>query len=42
MYDLLKNRDLAIKRYEQVVTTGSDSAQAEEARKYIKDPYKGE
>jgi tetratricopeptide (TPR) repeat protein len=42
MYDLLRNRDLAIKRYEQVVTTGSDSTQAEAARKYIKDPYKGE
>jgi len=40
MYDLLRNRDLAVKKYEQVMAAGGDNPQAEEARKYMKDPYK--
>jgi hypothetical protein len=41
MYDLLRNRDTAIKKYEQVVASGPDTPQAEAARRYIKDPYSG-
>jgi hypothetical protein len=42
MYDLLRNRSSAMKRYGQVVSAGPESSQAEAARKYMKDPYKGE
>jgi tetratricopeptide (TPR) repeat protein len=42
MYDMLRNRDLALKRYEQVVAVNVTSPQADEARKYIQDPYKGD
>jgi hypothetical protein len=42
MYDMLRNRDLALKRYEQVVAVNTTSPQADEARKYIQDPYKGD
>lgn len=41
MYDLLKKRDLALKNYEAVVALDGHSAQAEVARKRIKEPYKG-
>ena len=41
MYDLLKKRDMALKKYEAVVGMNAHSAQADVARKRIKDPYKG-
>jgi len=40
MYDQLKNRDLAVKKYEAVVTTNSGNAEADKARKRIKDAYR--
>jgi tetratricopeptide (TPR) repeat protein len=42
MYDLLQKRDLALKKYEQVVAATSDSARANLARRYMKQPYRGE
>jgi len=41
MYDLLHNRDLAVKRYQAAVALDSASPLAETARKRIKDPYTG-
>jgi tetratricopeptide (TPR) repeat protein len=41
MYDLLRNRDLAVKRYEAAVAVDSGSPLAETARKRIKEPYGG-
>ena len=41
MYDLLQRRDLALKKYAAVVETNAHSAQADVARKRIKEPYKG-
>jgi len=41
MYDLLQKRDLALKKYQAVVTVNGGSRQAETARKLIKDPYRG-
>jgi tetratricopeptide (TPR) repeat protein len=41
MYDLLEKRDLALKKYEAVVALDAHSAQAEIARKRMKDPYRG-
>jgi tetratricopeptide (TPR) repeat protein len=41
MYDLLKKRDLALKKYEAVLGLNARSAQADVARKRMKDPYKG-
>ncbi|MBO0911844.1 MAG: hypothetical protein J2P13_08630 [Acidobacteria bacterium] len=41
MYDLLEKRDLALKKYEAVVALDAHSAQADIARKRIKDPYRG-
>jgi len=41
MYDLLKKRDLALKKYEAAVALDSHSPRAEIARKRMKDPYKG-
>jgi hypothetical protein len=40
MYDQLQKRDLAIKKYEAVVATNSGNAQADEARKRIKEAYR--
>ncbi len=40
MYDQLQKRDLAVKRYEAVVATNSGNAEAEKARKRIKDAYR--
>ncbi len=40
MYDQLQNRDLAVKKYEAVVATNSGSAEADKARKRIKDAYR--
>jgi len=39
MYDLLQHRDLAIRKYEQVIATAADSPRAALARKYLKQPY---
>jgi tetratricopeptide (TPR) repeat protein len=39
MYDLLNERDMALKQYEVVLRQDGDSAQAESARKYLKTPF---
>lgn len=41
MYDLMHNRDLAVKRYEAVVALDARTALAETARKRLKEPYRG-
>jgi tetratricopeptide (TPR) repeat protein len=41
MYDLLRKRDLAVKRYEAAVAADSNSTLAETARKRMKAPYDG-
>jgi tetratricopeptide (TPR) repeat protein len=41
MYDLLEKRDLAVKKYEAVIALDAHSAQADIARKRMKDPYRG-
>jgi tetratricopeptide (TPR) repeat protein len=40
MYDQLQKRDLAVRKYEAVVATNSGNAEAEKARKRIKDAYR--
>jgi tetratricopeptide (TPR) repeat protein len=40
MYDQLQKRDLAVKKYEAVVATNSSNAEADKARKRIKDAYR--
>jgi hypothetical protein len=40
MYDLLKERDLAMKRYETVIAENAGSGQADQARRYIKEAYR--
>jgi Tetratricopeptide repeat len=39
MYDLLNERDMAVKQYEVVLRQDGDSAQADSARKYLKSPF---
>src|SRR5580704_15136476 len=39
MYDLLNERDMALRQYEVVLLQDGDSAQAEYARKYLKSPF---
>jgi tetratricopeptide (TPR) repeat protein len=39
MLDLLKRRDDALKQYDAVIAANSASAQAEEARRFLKTPY---
>jgi len=39
MYDLLKKRDLAMTKYKLVVAADSSTTSADEARKYLKEPY---
>jgi tetratricopeptide (TPR) repeat protein len=39
MYDLLNQRDMALKQYEAVLRQDGDSAQADSARKYLKSPF---
>jgi len=39
MYDLLNQRDMAMKQYHVVLLQDGDSAQAESARKYLKTPF---
>ncbi len=41
MYDLLRRRDMALKKYQAVIAVDSGSHLAETARKRIKDPYSG-
>jgi tetratricopeptide (TPR) repeat protein len=40
MYDLLQKRELAVKKYEAVVAVNSGNAEADKARKRIKDAYR--
>jgi len=40
MYDLLQKRELAVKKYEAVVAVNSDNAEADKARKKMKDAYR--
>jgi hypothetical protein len=40
MYDQLHKRDLAVKKYEAVVATDSGNAEADKARKRIRDAYR--
>lgn len=40
MYDRLEKRDLAVKKYEAVVAVNSGNAEADEARKRIKEAYR--
>ncbi len=40
MYDQLQKRDLAVKKYEAVVAVNSGNAEADRARKRIKDAYR--
>jgi tetratricopeptide (TPR) repeat protein len=40
MYDQLQKRDLAVKKYEAVVATNSTNAEADKARKRMKDAYR--
>jgi tetratricopeptide (TPR) repeat protein len=39
MYDLLQKRDLALKSYQAVLAGRTDSGQADQARRYIKEAY---
>jgi tetratricopeptide (TPR) repeat protein len=39
MYDLLNERDMALKQYQVVLLQDGDSAQADSARKYLKSPF---
>ena len=41
IYDLMHNRDLALKRYQTAVSVDSSSQLADTARKRIKEPYSG-
>jgi len=41
MYDLMQQRDMAIKRYQAAVAVDSATAMAEVARKRMKEPYRG-
>jgi len=40
MYDQLQRRDLAVKKYQAVVAANSGNAEAEKARRRIKDAYR--
>lgn len=40
MYDLLNQRELAMKSYETVLAENANSGQADQARRYIKDAYR--
>jgi len=41
MYDLLRQRDAALKRYQAAVAVDGNSDLAQTAKKRIKDPYTG-
>jgi len=40
MYDLLDQRELAVKKYQAVITANASSPSAEAARRYLKQPYR--
>lgn len=40
MYDLLQNRDLAVKKYQEVIALKADTAPADSARKFLKSAYR--
>jgi hypothetical protein len=40
MYDLMGNREIAIKKYTEVIAMGNDSTEAEEARRLLKNPFR--
>jgi len=40
MYDLLNQRELAVKKYQAVITANAGSPSAEAARRYLKEPYR--
>jgi tetratricopeptide (TPR) repeat protein len=40
MYDLLQNRDQAIKKYQQVIALKADNAPADSARRFLKNAYR--
>lgn len=40
MYDLLNKRELAVKKYQAVITANAGSPNAEAARRYLKEPYR--
>ena len=40
MYDLLQQRDLAVKKYQAVITANASSPSAETARRHLKEPYR--
>lgn len=40
MYDLLQNRDLAVKKYQQVIALNADNAPADSARRFLKSAYR--
>jgi hypothetical protein len=40
MYDILRKRDLAVKKYRAVVAVRSDTELADDARKYLKEAYR--
>lgn len=40
MYDLLQNRDLAMKRYQTVLAGNANTGPADQARRYLKDAYR--
>jgi hypothetical protein len=41
MFDLLHNREEAIRQYELASAGGGDQSQADAARRYLKTPYTG-
>jgi tetratricopeptide (TPR) repeat protein len=41
MFDLLQNRDEAVKQYQLASAGGGDQSQADTARRYLKSPYTG-
>jgi tetratricopeptide (TPR) repeat protein len=42
MYDLLGKRDLAVRKYQTAVAVDASTPQAEDANRYLKEPYRGE
>ncbi len=42
MYDVLNKREMAVKKYEQVIALKSDNGSAESARKFLKSAYREE
>jgi tetratricopeptide (TPR) repeat protein len=39
MYDLLRERDAATTKYQEVIATSDDSTEIREAKRFLKDPY---